>query len=168
MKQYRETTKNHGTTKPCLLSTNHTVFNSLGPSDALWRQRSGSTLAQVMACCLTAPIHYLNQCWLIISNVQWHSSKGKFTRDTSAINHCKIKYLKFHSNFPGANELIIDHVAFATANKKNKTECFCPLECNLTSFTSTPSVASLSSFGVTELLHGNIERMKKRLVWLHM
>ena len=27
-----------------------------------WRQRSGSTLAQVMACCLTAPSHYLNQC----------------------------------------------------------------------------------------------------------
>ena len=35
--------------------------------------RSGSTLAQVMACCLTAPSHYLNQCWLIISEVQWHS-----------------------------------------------------------------------------------------------
>ena len=37
-------------------------FNSLGPSDAIWRQRSGSTLAQVMACCLTAPSHNLNQC----------------------------------------------------------------------------------------------------------
>ena len=63
------------------------VINSLGPSDAIWRQRSGSTLAQVMACCLTAPSHYLNQSWLIISKVEWHSSKGKFTRDTSAINH---------------------------------------------------------------------------------
>ena len=41
--------------------------NSLGPSDATWRCRSGSILAQVMACCLTAPSHYLNQCWLIIS-----------------------------------------------------------------------------------------------------
>ena len=44
-------------------------FNSLRPSDAIWRHRSGSTLAQVMACCLTAPSHYLNQCWLIISKV---------------------------------------------------------------------------------------------------
>ena len=52
-------------------------------------KRSWSTLAQVMACCLTAPSHYLNQCWLIISTVKWHSSKGKFTRDTSAINHWK-------------------------------------------------------------------------------
>ena len=42
-------------------------FNSLRPSDAIWWHRSGSTLAQVMACCLTAPSHYLNQCWLIMS-----------------------------------------------------------------------------------------------------
>ena len=61
--------------------------NSLGPSDAIWLQRSGSTLAQVMACCLTAPSHYLNQCWLIISEVQWHSYLGTFTRDASTINH---------------------------------------------------------------------------------
>ena len=71
--------------------------NSLGISYAIWRQIYGSTLAQVMACCLTAPSHYLNQCWLIISKVGWHSFKGKFTRDTSAINHWK--------NFPGVNEL---------------------------------------------------------------
>ena len=38
-------------------------FNSLWPTDSLWQQKSGSTLAPVMACCLTAPSHYLNQCW---------------------------------------------------------------------------------------------------------
>ena len=38
------------------------VFISMWPSDNIWRQKSGSTLAQVMACCLTAPSHYLNQC----------------------------------------------------------------------------------------------------------
>ena len=43
------------------------------PSYTIWQQRSGSTLAQVMACCLTAPRHYLNQCWLIISEVHWLS-----------------------------------------------------------------------------------------------
>ena len=42
-------------------------LNSLRPSDAIWRQGSMSTLVQVMACCLTAPSHYLPQCWLIIS-----------------------------------------------------------------------------------------------------
>ena len=44
--------------------------NSLWPSDTIWRHKSGSTLDQVMACCLTAPSHYLNQCWLIIIKVQ--------------------------------------------------------------------------------------------------
>ena len=37
------------------------LINSLWPSDAIWRQGPRSTLAQVMACCLTAPSHYLNQ-----------------------------------------------------------------------------------------------------------
>ena len=40
-------------------------INSLWPSDAICRCRSGSTLAQIMACCLTAPSYYLNQRWLI-------------------------------------------------------------------------------------------------------
>ena len=34
----------------------------------IWQHRSGSTLAQVMACCLAAPNHFLNQCWLIIKS----------------------------------------------------------------------------------------------------
>ena len=68
---------------------NPTNVNSLWPSDAIWWQRSGSTLAQVMACCLTAPSHYLNQCWLIISKVLWHSSEGiimKRSEDTNQQN----------------------------------------------------------------------------------
>ena len=39
--------------------------NALWPSDAMRWNRSGSTLAQVMACCMMAPSHYLNQCSLI-------------------------------------------------------------------------------------------------------
>ena len=61
-------------------------INWLRPSDAIWWHRSGSTLAQVMACCLTAPSHYLNECWQFISKVQLRSSDGNFTRDTSAIS----------------------------------------------------------------------------------
>ena len=61
--------------------------NSLWPSDTIWRHKSGSTLAQVKACCLMAPSHYLNQCWLIISKIQWHSFECNFTRGTSAISH---------------------------------------------------------------------------------
>ena len=62
-------------------------FNSLWPSDAIWQYRSGSTLVQVMACCLTAPSHYLNQCWLIISKIQRHSAERNFTRNNPAISH---------------------------------------------------------------------------------
>ena len=47
-------------------------INSLWPGDDIWQHRSGSTLAQVSACCLMAPSHYLNQCSLIISEVFWH------------------------------------------------------------------------------------------------
>ena len=47
------------------------AFNPLWPNDAIWRQGSRSTLVQLMACCLTAPRHYLNQCWLIIIKVLW-------------------------------------------------------------------------------------------------
>ena len=89
-------------------------IHSLWPRDGIWQQISGSTLAGVMGCCLTEPDHYMNQCWLTTSKVQWHcqphrmghgqhlnpkmdihshSSKGSFTRDNSAINH--ENWLKF-------------------------------------------------------------------------
>ena len=45
------------------------LLNSLWPSDAMWDHRSESTQAQSMACCLTAPSHYLNQYWLIINGI---------------------------------------------------------------------------------------------------
>ena len=64
----------------------HPLVNSLWPSDAIWWQRSGSTLVQVMACCLTAPSHYLNQCWLIISKVLWHSSEDIIIRRFEGTN----------------------------------------------------------------------------------
>ena len=39
----------------------------------IWRHRYWSTMAQIMACCPTAPSHYLNQCWPGIINI--HSSE---------------------------------------------------------------------------------------------
>ena len=65
-------------------------FNSLWPSDANWWQRFGSTLAQVMACCLAAPSHYLNQCWFIISEVQRHGTWKKFRERCP--NHQSLKW----------------------------------------------------------------------------
>ena len=77
-----------------------------------------------MACCLTAPSHYLNQCWLIITKVQWCLSEGNFAWDITAISvtkiNLKIIFLRFHWNLPGSNELTIW-----------KTLIVCPLDyCN--------------------------------------
>ena len=44
-------------------------INSLWLRDAIWRHRSGSILAQVRACCLTASSHYLSQWWLEIIGI---------------------------------------------------------------------------------------------------
>ena len=65
-------------TKNCLFCT----INALWPSDVIWQQGSRLTLAQVMACCLMTPSHYLNQCWLMISEVLWHSPDNNLTENT--------------------------------------------------------------------------------------
>ena len=54
-------------------------MNSLWPSDTTWWHRSRSTLAQVIACCLTAPSHHQNQSW-IINGILWYSPDSNFTR----------------------------------------------------------------------------------------
>ena len=53
-------------------------YNSLCQTDTTWHHRTWSTLVLVMACCLTAPTHYLSQRWLI-SQVLWHSPEGNIT-----------------------------------------------------------------------------------------
>ena len=74
-------------------------INSLWLSDGIWRQRSGSTLALVKVIAWT--------------NVDWSSAKSS---DIRAISQempqppitkirLNITYLKFHSDFTGANEL---------------------------------------------------------------
>ena len=81
-------------------------INSLWPSDAIGWHTTGSTLIQVMACCLMAPSHYLNQCWFIISQVLCHSSQSlikKCQQNHNAtgfhtcqdISHHSIHVLKF-------------------------------------------------------------------------
>ena len=57
-----------------------TIFDSLWPGDTIWWYRRGSTLAQVMACCLMAPSYYLNQRWLIINRVLWNAPESNCIR----------------------------------------------------------------------------------------
>ena len=61
---------------------NHTLngpfINSLYPSDSIWLP--GSTLVKIMAWCLTAPSHYLNQWYDLSSTCLSHSPECNFTR----------------------------------------------------------------------------------------
>ena len=52
----------------------HFTLMLCGLVTPILRHNSGSTLAQVMACCLMARSHYLNQCQIIINKIRpkWH------------------------------------------------------------------------------------------------
>ena len=81
-------------------------------SGAICCQRSESILSQVMACCLMAPSHYLNQCWLITKErlmpFIWGQCLLKSQPSVTKIS-LKTRFLKFHSNLPGGNELKLYH-----------------------------------------------------------
>ena len=66
------------TTRYCLdISTEKLAVDfSTEPFNSIWQHKSGSTLAQVMACCLMAPSHYLNHCWLVFKYALWHSQSN--------------------------------------------------------------------------------------------
>ena len=101
-----------------------THVNSLWASDAIWWHRSGSTLVQVKARCLTAQRHYLNQCQLVISEVQWHSYEGeKISRLSITKFSLEITYLRFHPNVPGTNELNLcpPEIAFSPMTVASET-----------------------------------------------
>ena len=74
--------------KPRLIQLSQWLLAVILTSDAICPQICGSTLVQIMACCLTAPSHYLNQCWRRISQVLWHSLKSNFTASAQTTIMC--------------------------------------------------------------------------------
>ena len=58
---------------------------SLPSSDATWWHKYVPTLAEVMASCLMAPSHNLKLCWLVTSEVLWHSPEINFTGNAQDI-----------------------------------------------------------------------------------
>ena len=92
---------------------NYQTFDLSWPSGAIWHHRSWSTLVQVVACCLMAPSHYLNQCWLSTSDVFWQSQEVNFTGNAEDIypwyefkNWLHCLYLRLQPHLPGANGLM--------------------------------------------------------------
>ena len=63
-----------------LLMANISCHHKLLNCGLVMHQITWLTLVQVMAWCLMAPSHYLDQCWLIIKGVLWHSPECNFTR----------------------------------------------------------------------------------------
>ena len=66
----------------------YSTLNSLRPSDVIWQHRSGSTLAQVMTCCPTAPSHHRNHHWGPLA-LSWgqihHNSMGYCKKDVTPL-----------------------------------------------------------------------------------
>ena len=84
------------------------VNNSMWPGDTVWRHTSKEALAQIMACCLTAPSHDLNQCWLLIGEVFGIRMKiisHWVPKILFCIMSLKIILLNSLSQLPAANDL---------------------------------------------------------------
>ena len=79
--------------------------------DTIWYHTFRSTLAQVMHWCLMASIHYLNQSWLTIQCLLWHSPKMIFLKEALInliCNKClEITILKLLPHLPGFPLIII-------------------------------------------------------------
>ena len=54
-----------------------------------------ATLAQVMAWCLAAPSHYLNQYWYIFSEVLWHSHESFMVNAQATILYNEFEHYTF-------------------------------------------------------------------------
>ena len=90
-------------TSPCNFCGNDFDINSWWPSSTKWQHWS-----RPMAWCLTAPSHYLNQCWLFISEVVWHLHESNFTTCVKAYilyNGIEKYTLKLLPHLAEANEL---------------------------------------------------------------
>ena len=75
----------------------------LWPSDVIWRL----TLLQVMASCLTAPCHYMNQYWLIITEIKCFSPEDSFTGNVFILDmSLQIINLRLQLYHAGTNESI--------------------------------------------------------------
>ena len=86
------------------------LISLLTHCDDIWWHRSGSTLPQVIPCCLMAPSHYLIQCWFTTRKVLCHSTKRHSIGNALENDHnntLEIYALKWKPHPSGANELYI-------------------------------------------------------------
>ena len=78
---------------------------NLTPWRHMWRQRSWSILVQVMACCLMAPCHYLNQSSVRFWGILLASVSHNVPRPLFSIMSWQIKLLSLLPHLREATEL---------------------------------------------------------------
>ena len=80
--------------------------------------RTGSTPAQKMACCLMTPSRYLNHCWSSVRSNNNHLGEISSEIPQPSIIKMSFKFLffKFHWNRPGANHEWVKVSYRATSN----------------------------------------------------
>ena len=87
------------------------IFNSLRSSDAICQHIPGSTFAQLIICYLTAPSHYPNLCWLVMSEVyfgiQLRASSQEMLKIYILQTSVKMTNLRIQPHLPGTNELTL-------------------------------------------------------------
>ena len=90
-----------------------------------WRHMSGSTLVQVMACCLMALSHHLNQCWLI-KEILRHSQRANVLFEYSKYQSRIWVWNLYFLNHSQIREQRVDskHAFFLTNIHLPTSECF--------------------------------------------
>ena len=98
-----------------------TVLTSFWSSDAIQWHRFGSSLAQLMTCCLTVSSHYLNRCWLNIGEVLWHLPIIIFSGNVQDIcrwYEFETTSSRLQMSLPGTIELSVLHVMLSLSTKR--------------------------------------------------
>ena len=82
------------------------VVRPLWPSDTTCRHRFGSTLAQEMVCCLTAPSHYVDLSSKVFCGIHFRAVSQEVLRNLIRNTYSKVTLLELLPHLTGPNELI--------------------------------------------------------------
>ena len=90
------------------ISRRYEELNLLWSTDAIWWYRSESTLAQIMACCLTLPSHYLNLCRHEVLNVSICKTSLNTVLCKSTVKYPRIQIVTVQSCLKPSYDLTVN------------------------------------------------------------
>ena len=141
-------------------------INSFWPSDAIWRHRSGLTLAQVMAWYLMAPSHYMNHCYLITDRFCDIDMRAqKILLILISMISLKIAFLKLLQHLPDASEFTYWFCSQFDTHI-TKVRGFLGQETNVYSSVNLSSLVHLTHCGLGDFNEILDECFSNQLQWL--